>query len=200
MNWAWLDRRPLVLAIAGPNGAGKTTFYNAHVAGSGLRLVNADRLAADLAIDAYAAAAIAARIRHELAAGGESFAFETVFSDPVGDKLSFLEACAARGYTTAVVFIGLASAEMSTERVAIRVSQGGHDVPADKLRERFPRSLANLRAAVARLPHVVVFDNSDMAHPYRLLASFERNVRVQSPVFPAQRQWPAWFRCGMATR
>jgi hypothetical protein len=29
---------------------------------------------------------------------GESFVFETVFSDPVGDKVAFLEEAAGRGY------------------------------------------------------------------------------------------------------
>ena len=45
MSWAWLDDRPIVVAIAGPNGAGKTTFYHSHIAPAGLRLVNADVLA-----------------------------------------------------------------------------------------------------------------------------------------------------------
>ncbi|MCE9632292.1 MAG: hypothetical protein K8S94_16470 [Planctomycetia bacterium] len=200
MNWAWLDRRPLALAIAGPNGAGKTTFYHAHVAASGLRIVNADRIAAELAIDAYAAAEIAGRIRNELVVAGESFAFETVFSDPVGDKVGFLEACARRDYTSALIFIGLASPALSADRVAMRVSQGGHGVPADKLRQRFPRTLANLRVAITRVPHVVVFDNSDLARPYRLIASFENGVFVQSPALPAQRAWPLWFRRVMAPR
>jgi uridine kinase len=30
MEFAPLDARPVIVAIAGPNGAGKTTFYQAH--------------------------------------------------------------------------------------------------------------------------------------------------------------------------
>ncbi|MFM9058390.1 MAG: hypothetical protein ACKOSQ_04615 [Planctomycetaceae bacterium] len=183
-----------MLAIAGPNGAGKTSFFHAHVAASGLRLVNADRIAAELAVDPYTAASIADRLRRALVAAGESFAFETVFSDPVGDKLGFLEACAAQGHTTALIFIGLATAGLSAERVAMRVSQGGHDVPAERLRARFPRTLTNLRNAIPRLPHVVVFDNSDLSRPFRLLASFERGIRVPAPTSPTTRDLPTWFR------
>ena len=84
MSWTWLDDRPLVVAIAGPDGQGKTTFYHAHVAPAGLRLVNADRLAAELDIDPYTAARAADQLRRELVRQRESFAFETVFSDPVG--------------------------------------------------------------------------------------------------------------------
>jgi predicted ABC-type ATPase len=188
MSWVWGDDRPLVVAIAGPNGAGKTTFYHAQVASAGLRLVNADRLAGELDIDPYVAARIADALRRELVVQRESFAFETVFSDPVGAKLQFLEECARQGYRTALLFVGLASPKLSAERVAMRVAQGGHDVPAGKLSSRFPRTLANLKAAVERLPHVVIYDNSDLSRPYRQLAAFENGEAI-SIVKPT----PAWL-------
>jgi len=40
----------------------------------------------------------------------------------------------------------------------MRVAQGGHDVPPDKLAKRFPRTMRNLERAIERLPHVLVFD------------------------------------------
>ena len=79
------DARPIVVAIAGPNGAGKTTFYEAHIQPAGLRFVNADDLARELEVDAYEAADVAGSLRETLLEQGESFVFETVFSDPVGD-------------------------------------------------------------------------------------------------------------------
>jgi predicted ABC-type ATPase len=189
MSFAWLQNRPLVVAIAGPNGAGKTTFYRSHIAPSGLRFVNADTLAAELKLDPYAAAKVADQFRRDLVGLRESLAFETVFSDPVGDKLQFLEACAASGYTTALIFVGLSSAKLSAERVAMRVSQGGHDVPADKLVSRFPRTLANLKAALARLPNVLVCDNSDLARPYRQVAHIE-----QGQTLALTKPTPKWLR------
>ena len=47
-------------------------------------------------------------------------------------------------------------------------------MPSDKLKTRFPRTLANLHAAIRQLPHVLVFDNSDLHRAYRLVATFER--------------------------
>jgi len=54
----YLDRRPIIVALAGPNGAGKTTFYHSHLESAGLRFINADVLAADLGLEAYAAAKV----------------------------------------------------------------------------------------------------------------------------------------------
>src|ERR1700722_2496232 len=98
MNLADFDKRPIVVAIAGPNGAGKTTFYYSYLASSGLRFVNADLLAAELALDPYDAAKLANSLRQALVDRQESFIFETVFSDPVGDKVTFLEQAVSRGY------------------------------------------------------------------------------------------------------
>lgn len=188
-EFPWLDDRPIIVALAGPNGAGKTTFYHAHLESAALRFINADVLARELEIEPYAAARVADVLRRELVRLRESFIFETVFSDPAGDKIAFLKDAAASGYTVALIYIGIAGPRVSEERVAMRVSQGGHDVPADKLRSRFPRILANLESAIRELPHVLVFDNGDLGSPFRRIAVFENSRLVQSA-----RDIPSWFK------
>ncbi len=185
------DARPIVVAIAGPNGAGKTTFYEAHLAPGGLRFVNADDLARELGVDAYAAAEVARQLRQALVEEGESFVFETVLSDPEGEKVAFLRAAEARGYTVVLCFIGLEGAELSEERVAMRVLQGGHDVPTEKLQSRYPRTLRNLARAIRDLPHVWVFDNSDLGRPFRKVAVFARGELVEK-----HEPLPAWVPGG----
>lgn len=189
MEFAEFDRRPIVMAIAGPNGAGKTTFFHTHLARAGLRFVNPDVLTAELATEPYKAARVANALRGSLLVSGESFVFETVFSDPVGDKIAFLEEAARSGYVVALCYIGLSNPDQCVERVAMRVSQGGHDVPDDKLRSRFARTLHNLQAAIGRLPHVLIYDNSDLNMPYRQLAIFEHGQlrHLQEPI-------PEWLR------
>ena len=184
-----LDQRPIIVAIAGPNGAGKTTFYHAHLQPAGLRFVNADVLARQLNMEPYAAARLADSLRRELLRQRESFVFETVFSDPLGEKLAFLKTAAQAGYNTLLCYIGISGPEVSGQRVAMRVSQGGHDVPTEKLIARFPRILANLKAAVRELPQVWVFDNGDLRVPFRLVAVFEngRTVQMHKPL-------PKWLR------
>ena len=189
MDFGRFDQRPIVVAVAGPNGAGKTTFFHAHLQRAALPLVNADVLAREMDIDAYAAARLADVIRQELVKRQESFAFETVFSDPVGDKVAFLKRAAESGYTVVVCFIGIAGPDVSEDRVAMRVSQGGHDVPRDKLRSRYPRTLANLKLAIQQLPHVLIYDNDDLSQPYRQVAVFE-----QGRLLASGEPIPEWLR------
>ena len=181
------DRRPLVLALAGPNGAGKSTFYSAHLRPAGLRFVNSDTIAKSIGISAYQAAQCADTVRKVLVEARESFVFETVFSDPVGAKLNFLKDAASAGYTVILCFIGISSVTLSEERVAMRVTQGGHDVPTEKLEARFPRTLINLRNAIRDLPLVWIFDNTDLGHPFRKVAVFNNGKAVA--LFPPQPEW-----------
>jgi len=179
MEWrSLLEGRPIVVAIAGSNGAGKSTFYHAHLADAGLRFVNADELAAALDLGAYEAADIAAAIRRQLLEQGEGFVFETVFSDPHGAKVAELEAAVRNGAQVVLIFIRIDSPETSRQRVSMRVMQGGHDVPDEKLEARFARTLANLERAVRALPLVLVFENSDLARPYRLEAVYRDGERI----------------------
>ncbi|MGB6223677.1 zeta toxin family protein [Haloferula sp.] len=184
-----IDKRPLIVAVTGPNGAGKTTFYHSHLKPAGLRFINADVLALELEMESYVAARVAGSLRSALVEQGESFVFETVFSDPVGDKLAFLKDAASRGYTVILCFIGISGPEVSEQRVAMRVSQGGHDVPSDKLITRFPRTLANLQSAIRELPHVWIFDNDDLREPFRKVAVYEQGHWVFEG-----KPTPKWLR------
>ncbi len=183
------DARPIVVAVAGPNGAGKSTFHEAHLQPAGLRFVNADELVRELGVDAYEAAELAGRLRETLLEQGESFVFETVFSDAVGDKIGFLKKASTRGYTVVLCFIGIDGASIGEERVAMRVLQGGHDVPSKKLRERYPRILRNLAIAIRDLPHVLVYDNTDLRRPFRKIAEFE-----SGKVVGRHPPLPRWLR------
>lgn len=67
MDWrSLLEPRPVVVAIAGSNGAGKTTFFHAHLAGVGLRFINADDLGSEVNLGGYEAADLASALRASL--------------------------------------------------------------------------------------------------------------------------------------
>jgi predicted ABC-type ATPase len=188
MNFQLPADRPILIILAGPNGAGKSTFYKTFLEPLALHFVNADVIALELGIDAYAAARIAESLREDLVRQRQSFIFETVFSDPVGNKLEFFKEAATSGFTVVLIFIGISTPDVSSERVTFRRLKGGHDVPSDKLTTRFPRTLENLRRSLRELPHVLVFDNDDLNDPYRLVATFEAGQLAESSL-----PLPAWL-------
>lgn len=178
IDFSFLNDRPIVVALAGSNGAGKTTFFESHLTETGLRFVNADELAVELKLGPYEAADIADAVRRALVSRRESFVFETVLSDPVGEKIQFLADTADSGFQVVLIYIRIADVATSIQRVSMRVSQGGHDIPDDKLHARFGRTADNLKRATERLPHVLVFDNSDLSQPFRLAEIWEHGDRV----------------------
>lgn len=175
----FLDKRPLIIALAGSNGAGKSTFYDSYLADGGLRFVNADELSASLGMLPYDAAELAASLKRELVSQRESFIFETVFSDPVGEKVDQLALYEGLGYTVVLIFIRIESPEESIKRVVMRACQGGHDVPDEKLRARFARTQANLHRAIQRLPHVIVYNNEDLSNPYQFVAYYKNGQKIE---------------------
>lgn len=176
--------------VAGPNGAGKSTFYELFLSDTGLPFVNADLIAESAGLEPYEAAKAAALLRVRFINLGVSFIAETVFSDPVGDKLQLLRDAIQSGYDVTLVYVGLYSVPLAQARVCGRVIDGGHDVPDKKISDRYPRSLNNLRAAIEFVPEVRVYDNSSATDPYRFLAAFEAGRLVRR----VKGRFPRWTR------
>jgi predicted ABC-type ATPase len=100
--------------------------------------------------------------------------------------VTFLKEAESFGYTVVVFFIGLSDPEVSQQRVAMRASQGGYDVPEAKLIQRFPRTLTNLNRSINILFNVFILDNSDLSRPYRWIARFERGkAEIFDPPLPS---------------
>ncbi|MEJ0057301.1 MAG: hypothetical protein WDN75_17575 [Bacteroidota bacterium] len=106
----------------------------------------------------YLGALVADFLRAFLLNEGVTFAFETVFSHR--SKLEFIEYANIRGYKTYLYFIGTESPEINISRVQNRVQQGGHDVPKDKITNRYYRSMELLHESLRTVYKGYVFDNS----------------------------------------
>ena len=133
-------KKKIIIIIAGPNGAGKTTFARSFLPQEAQcpRFINADLIAAGLAPFAAETVAIkAGRIMlQEIAAHarrGESFAFETTLAGL--RYLAHIKTWRAAGYHISLFFLAL-HAEVAIARVAGRVRQGCHDIPAGVVRKR----------------------------------------------------------------
>lgn len=180
---------PILVMLAGPNGAGKSTFHESHLARLGLPFLNADILARDTGLDAYTAAETIAAVRDSLIERRESFVTETVFSDPVGEKVAVLERAASVGFDVTLIYVGIEDSDLSRRRVRARVEAGGHDVPPEKLDARYQRSLDNLGRAIERLPRVIVYDNSSFENPHRFLGEFRSGDSFRR----GEGSVPDWF-------
>jgi len=180
--------KPLLVMLAGPNGAGKSTFHEAYLSDLGLPFLNADELSARTGMGAYEAADQIAALRRLFVERQSGFITESVLSDPVGDKVNFLSEAAAKGFDVHLIFIGIADADLSAERVASRAAAGGHEVPREKIMARFPRTIANLLRAIARLPRVTIYDNSSFDAPFRFLAEY----RFGTLVAKSEEDLPEW--------
>lgn len=169
---------PLLVLIAGPNGAGKSTFYERHLKSLGIPFINADQIGKEQfgeRADEHVreAAVLATNSRIDAVDAKESFIFETVLSDPVGDKVEFCRQVRELGYFIDAHFIGLESVELSRARVMQRVHLGGHDVPDDKIDGRYPRTLDNLVRLIPVANRLTIYDNSKLERPHRPFACFE---------------------------
>lgn len=143
-----MNDSPSIFIIAGPNGAGKTTFAREYLPNEAATptFVNADLIAAGLSpFDPDAAAIAAGRLMlariDAHADRRDDFAFETTLSGKLYARR--IRGWRAVGYAVTLIFLRLPDAETAIARVARRVRQGGHDVPADVIRRRFAVGLQN---------------------------------------------------------
>lgn len=175
--------------LAGPNGSGKST-YVAHILGpvTHLPFVNADVIAAarwpeGQSEHAYEASRAAAEEREQRVAARSSFITETVFSHL--SKLELVDDAIALGYLVQLHVI-LLPVDVAVSRVAERVEHGGHDVPEQKIRERYARLWDLIAKARAKAHRTEFFDNSTASDPFRRVAEYEHGLLIGAPA------WPVW--------
>lgn len=159
--------------LAGGNGAGKSTFFRLFLEPKGIKFINADLIARDLDSEnqptaSYKASHLAERLRQKFLEEGLSFCFETVFSHV--SKIDFVARAKSLGYEVILVFIHLDNPELNEARVSQRVSEGGHDVPAEKIHGRLPRTVKNIMKALPLVDSAFLLDNSTRDHPFRQIA------------------------------
>ncbi|MEO8373832.1 MAG: zeta toxin family protein [Sphingomonas bacterium] len=184
--------RPVLWIVAGPNGSGKSSFYNrTDIEGWGgsVWIINPDLLTQQiveqeaLQLDQANLAAVQ-RIQQWLEASIETYqtiGVETVLSSPKYRDL-VLKA-RSRGFRVKMIYVLLRSAELQIERVRVRVSEGGHDVPVDKIVDRRRRSFAELAWFATHVDDCFLFDNST-GEPALLAARMSRGPLWKFASFP----------------
>ena len=191
--------KPVFYLLAGPNGAGKSTLYKALVQGGTLpaaaEFVNADlhegehlQHIADPQARSEAARLWADARRAALLKTGQSFVSETVFSHE--SKLALIEEAQAQGFFVMLLVVCLDDPNHLLQRVANRVTEGGHNVPAERILARYPRTLGNLAVAVRIADAAVLYDSYAVAAGTHTAVAICKKEWTQERVAPL----PGWAR------
>jgi predicted ABC-type ATPase len=155
--------------IAGCNGAGKTTASYTILPEilNCKEFVNADNIAAGISpFNPEGVAFEAGRIMlsriQELMNEGADFAFETTLS--TRSYVTMVKKAQEKGYEVSLLYFWLSSPQMAIQRVAKRVSNGGHNIPEDVIKRRYYRGIKNLlKLYMPICNNWFVIDNMDLA-------------------------------------
>ena len=169
--------------ISGCNGAGKTTasFTILPEILNCKEFVNADEIAKGLSPFqpekvSFEAGRIMLHRINELLVSGENFAFETTLATK--SYKSKIELAKKNNYNNVLLFFWLQNVELAIERVRIRVSEGGHNIPTDIIRRRYTNGIKNLfNIYLPIVDEVMIFDNSEGKH--ELIATKILNSEIE---------------------
>lgn len=160
-----LSFMPTMYIIAGCNGAGKTTAAYSLLPDvfTTVEFINADEIARGLSPfnpegAAFAAGRIMLQRIEEMIDKQEHFVFETTLSGRT--YLSLINSAKEKGYSVVLLFVSLSNIELAKNRVAVRVSKGGHHIPFDVIERRFIKGIKNFHAYTKAVDDWYLFDNS----------------------------------------
>ncbi|MBS0246014.1 MAG: zeta toxin family protein [Proteobacteria bacterium] len=164
--------RPSFWIVAGPNGSGKSSLYgntDIEAFDQSIWIINPDLLTRRLQEVEHlpmreANVQAVTRIETWLDASiavHQTIGVETVLSTDKYRRL--VTEAKGRGFVFRLIFVMLESVELNVQRVRIRVEKGGHDVPEDRIRARWGRSLAQLPWFLEEADDAALFDNSGAA-------------------------------------
>jgi predicted ABC-type ATPase len=199
--------RPVLYVLAGVNGAGKSSVGGHLLERAGLTWYNPDTFARELmdstGCDQETANGYAwqegMRRLEEAVAKGLNHAFETTLG---GKSVTEKILAAAKTHDVLIWFCGLSSPELHIARVKARVAAGGHPIPEEKIRERYPNAQLNLIRLMPHAAHIEIHDNSaeagpDGIVPDPLLVLDMENGQVIAPSpenLKALQRTPKWAR------
>ena len=168
---------PKLYIIAGCNGAGKTTAsYTVLPEMLGCKeFVNADEIAKGLS--PFNPESVAIEAGRLMLQRMDDFAFETTLASR--SYVKFVERAQAKGYFVTLLYFWLPTPEQAIERVATRVSEGGHNIPSDVIRRRYANGIKNLITLYTPICNFwTIYDNSSADAEIKIIASGEKDITI----------------------
>jgi predicted ABC-type ATPase len=179
--------------IAGPNGSGKSSLYgntDIEAFDQSIWIINPDLLTARIRqIEklSLAEANLQAVIRIEAWLEASIRAHQTIGVETVLSTEKYRRhvlAAKQNQFEFRLIYVVLESADLCVQRVRLRVKKGGHDVPEEKIRERWTRSIGQLPWFLDQADQAIIFDNSDAA-PRRIGLKQHGTITID-PTAPAE--------------
>ena len=125
----------------------------------------------------------------KLIESGKSFSIETVFSNR--KKLDLIKLAKGCNYRVYLYSIATEMPEINKGRIENRVKDGEHDVPFDKVADRYPKSLNNIAEAVKSVDRAFFWDNS--MEDTKFIASYDaQKTTIEMKV--SKKETPNWFK------
>jgi predicted ABC-type ATPase len=171
--------------IAGCNGAGKTTasftvlpellqikeFVNADEIARGLSPFQPERAAIE-------AGKIMLRRVQDLLSKNQTFAFETTLASR--SFVLLIDQARQIGYSVNLIYYWLDTVQLAIERVKIRVSEGGHDIPTETIIRRYYAGIRNfVNLYKEKVDYWMLIDNSHI-HPELIADGHPDNEHVEN--------------------
>lgn len=153
--------------FAGVNGAGKTSIYKStyYEKNKDEKRINTDEMVArigswqDNNLQIKCAREAVKLIRSYIEEN-ISFNQETTLSGK--SIVNNIKKAKQRGFYVVMNYIGVESIDIAKERVAIRVSKGGHGIPNEAIERRYYDSLNNLLEVIKLCDEINIYDNTDI--------------------------------------
>lgn len=157
---------PIYTILAGVNGAGKSTLYSTLLQENhdfGVR-VNSDEIVISNGgdwrnqSDQAKAMKMAVKLIKDCMNKAVSFNQETTLTGR--SMVNNILKANKLGYKVIMNYVGLISPELAIQRVAHRVSMGGHGIPEEDIKRRYYVSLSKLKELMSLIDELYIYDNS----------------------------------------
>jgi len=153
--------------FAGVNGAGKTSIYKStyYEQNKDEKRINTDEMVArigswqDNNLQIKCAREAIKLIKLYIS---ESISFNQETTLCGKSIISNIKKAKQNGFFISMNYIGIESSEIAKERVAIRVSKGGHGISNEVIERRYSESLNNLLNVIEICNEIEIYDNTDI--------------------------------------
>ncbi len=174
------DQRPTLYVFGGPNGAGKSTLFKAQ--NPDYPQVNFDVIQKENPqLSAQAAAVIAGTRMKELRDQKATFSLEINLHKP--SNYATLRGFAEQGYRVDVTYVNVDSVAVCKDRVADRVTKGGHNIPEKQIEERYKSGFELIKQNYNSFDRLTLVDNT--VGPRKVLTIVQGQIIQQATSLPA---------------